>query len=415
MKRRFPTIRTSLMIFLLAVIAGAEDHESKWPRFRGERGNGYAESAKMPTTWSEDDFDWRIHLPGKGHASPVIWKDRIFITSVDDSLKEGSVFAVRKRDGKILWEKTKQITPYKMHDDNSHATPSPAVDENQVYVLWLSPQACVLNAYTHDGEEVWQAAFDGIVTRHGAGGSPVIMGDMVVFTREQESDSQFSSSWVAVDRVGGQIRWELERETCARNSFSTPTVYPQSSGRPPLLLFASEAHGFTLVNPENGTVVWENDSLFDQRVVSSPVVSQGIIVGSCKGKMVAIRPDLHDGGTEILWTIKGGLAPYVPTPIIVGDLLFSFVDNGTVGCIGLKTGEVLWREKPGGPFYASPILVGTHLVCLTKTGEALVLEAAGSYSLVSENPVGEGSFATPAVAGNRLVLRTFSSLLSLGE
>ena len=181
----------------------------------------------------------------------------------------------------------------------------------------------------------------------------------VIFTREQEEGSSFNSSWVAVNKQTGETAWELERETCTRNSFSTPLLVNDNK-QLPQLLFTSEAHGFTSIDPETGKVLWERNTLLTHRVVASPVFANGMIIGCRKGEamVLAVDPKTNLASDSILYSLPPNLSPYVPTPIVVGDLLFLFTDGGTAACLRLATGEVLWKERPAGPIYGSPICVG---------------------------------------------------------
>jgi len=308
-----------------------------------------------------------------------------------------------------------------MNPRNSYATATPVVDADHVYALWPTPKETILVALDHDGEEIWQRTFGGVHCQHGAGGSPIVFEDIVVFTHEHEDSSKGNrSAWIAVDRKTGRTRWELERQTSPKTSYSTPCVYSPPADAPQLI-FTSLAHGMTGVDPRTGTVVWELNSAFISRVVSSPVIAGGLLIGTCgdftSGKrLIAVQPGTTDKSTQPTeaYKIDNSSMPYVPTSLATEDMLFTFHDRGYVSCLRSATGEQLWREKPANQFYGSPVWVNGKLYCITTKGEVVVIKAAPTYELLAVNPLGEKSHATPAVAGGRMYLRTYSHLISIG-
>jgi outer membrane protein assembly factor BamB len=183
------------------------------------------------------------------------------------------------------------------------------------------------------------------------------------------------------------------------------------------LIFGSQAHGLTGVDPETGQVLWERKELFSARVVASPVYAEGLIIIGRKGKTMVIEMDPNTGqaADSARYSLPPNLSPYVPTPIAVGELLFLFMDNGTVACLRLATGELLWKERPAGDIFGSPVCIDGNLYCMTKAGKVLVLEASSSYHLLGIQELGEGSFSTPVMCGSGMVFRTFSQLLLLGN
>jgi outer membrane protein assembly factor BamB len=386
-----------------------------WTRFRGPNGTGIGSANSLPVSWTEQDYNWKIKLPGKGHSSPIVWENSVFVTSADEEKNRGYILAFNVHDGSLLWQKEFDILISDINEDNSYATPTPTVDADHLYTVWYSEQSTMLMALNHQGKEIWQTKFDGTYSRHGSAASPIVYGDLVVFSREQEGESPVSSSWVAVDRNTGDIVWNLEREKTFRFSVSTPCLY-NSGNQSPQLLFASRAHGFTIVDMLKGKVLWESGPVFNHRVVASPLVSERMVIGTCKKKIVVYNL-VHQGNTftgELAYELPQKLTSYVPTPIVHNGLLYVCVDNGNVACIDLSSGDVLWREKPAGAFYSSPVLVNGILYCTTKRGEVVVLKASDKYELLAINKLEEKSYATPAVADGRMYLRTFSHLISIG-
>lgn len=388
-----------------------------WSRYRGPNGQGISYAQKIPVKWKQKDYNWKVILPGGGHSSPVLWGDKVFVTAGDQKTDNGLLLALRVSDGKILWQKKYSLNPYRPNSRNSYATATPAVDADHIYVLWPTPKETILTALDHDGGEIWKRTFEGVYCQHGAGGSPIVFDDIVVFTHEHENSTKDTpSAWIAVDRKTGRTRWELKRQTGPKTSYSTPCLYsPQTDTTQ--LIFTSHSHGITGVNPRKGTVIWEAESVLPARVVSSPVIAGRLLISSCgdgsRGKcLVAVDPVANV--PKVAYTVDRSTAPYVPTSIANEGLLFTFHDSGYVSCLRSATGEQLWREKPAGKFFGSPVWVSGKLYCITTAGDVVVIRAASNYELLAVNPLGERSHSTPAVADGRIYLRTFSYLISIG-
>ena len=301
-----------------------------------------------------------------------------------------------------------------MHVNNKLAAPTPAVDESQVYFIWYSKEKTNLTVLAHDGTIQWEAEFYGTESLHGGGSSLILTNKNVVFTREQEDFSSLKSSWVAVNKRTGKTAWELERESASANSFSTPLLVKRDN-QPAQLIFTSQAHGLTGVNPESGQVLWERKEMFSARVVASPIYSEGLIIACRKGEALVFDLNLipDQSADTARYVLPRNLSPYVPTPIVVGELLFLFMDNGTVACVLLATGELMWKERPAGAIFGSPVCVDGNLYCITKAGNVIVIRADSSYQLLGIQELGDGSFSTPAMCRSGMVFRTFSQLMLL--
>ncbi|MHC4654802.1 MAG: PQQ-binding-like beta-propeller repeat protein, partial [Planctomycetota bacterium] len=370
----------------------------QWSRFRGPNGQGISDAETIPIKWTQKDYNWKVKLPGVGYSSPVIWGEKVFVTCGDQKAGRGILLALSVPDGKVLWQKQCSLTKYRMNSSNSYATATPAADGDHVYALWATANQTLLVALDHDGEQVWRKTFGGFNCQHGPGISPIVVNDIVVFTHEHErivNDAQ--SVWIAVDRKSGKKRWELERQTSPKTSYSTPCVYSSGTDKP-LLVFTSFAHGITGVDPRTGAVVWEAKSAFISRVISSPVIAGELLIGTCgdgsSGKrLIAIRPGKGSKSAEPkeAYKIESSTVTYVPTSVAKDGLLFTFHDRGEVSCLRSATGEQLWREKPAGPFYGSPVWVNGNLYCITRKGEVVVVKAASTYELLAVNPLGEES------------------------
>ncbi len=400
-----------LFLFAAHVVSLAAAQE--WTRFRGPNGAGIAEPAAIPAQWTEKDYNWKVELPGIGHSSPVLWGDKIFVTSGIEANAARIVSCLKASDGSVLWRREFPSTPHKKHNFNCYASASPAVDENRVYLLWTTPEEYTLMALDHEGKDAWRRSLGPFVSQHSGGSSPVVFEDLVIVNNDQDG----ASSLIAVDRATGEPRWKTDRRTEAV-SYSTPCVY-RPDGQPAELLFNSWAHGITSIDPKTGKVNWEAAGVFKLRTVSSPVVAAGLVFGSCGSGgggnyVVAVRPGNAQGrAAELAYKITAS-APYVPTSVAKGDLLFLWSDKGIATCIKAATGDKVWQKRVGGDFFGSPVRVGDRLYAISLDGEVVVLAASENYELLGRNPLGESSRATPAVAGGVMYLRTYSHLVSIG-
>ena len=409
------TCFTLLVLAAITSVFASMAMAENWPRFRGPNGQGISSEKGIPAKWSKDDIAWKVKLDGKGHSSPVIWDDKIFITFANDENTLCTLMAVKVSDGSVLWQNNYTLQPIEMNDLNSAAASTPAVDETGVYAIWYEANRTQVIATDLDGKEMWKKDFRQSKIGHGPGASLIIYKDIIVFTLEQrENDEGLPSFWYALDKKTGQIKWELKRMDCQQGSSSTPCLYP-APNRKKWLIFSSRCHGITAVDPDNGTVVWE-DSALPRRVVSSPVVAKDLIVHTCgRGgsgvQLNAVRPPAGDSSkAEIIYKIRERIVPNVPTPILSDKWLFLFHDQGTVSCLDNQTGKVLWSEKPGGKFFGSPVIVEDRLYCINMKGQVVVLKASDKYERLAVNDLGEPSHATPAISNGRMILRTFSHL-----
>lgn len=408
-----PTITLSLVVAVsLSCLASA----GTWPRFRGPNGQGISDARSIPVQWTESDYLWTIDLPGTGPSSPVVWDDKVFVTCADAQSPKGILLAINVDNGQILWTKEYPLPNSKMNNLNSYATGTPALTADRVYTLWSTANKALLVALDHEGREVFEREFGPVSSSHGPGVSPMVVNDLVVFTREQLRDRD--SFWIALDAETGQTRWTVERQV-GQISYSTPAVYSPRNGRPQLV-FTSATHGISAVDPSTGTVLWETKDAFIARVVSSPVIARDLIIGTCgqggSGKRItAVRPPANRSEEPRIAHKSEDLAttPYVSTSLYKDGLLFTFHDQGTICCRKADTGEILWSEKPAGRFYGSPVWVDGRIYCITRKGDVVVLKAAHKYELLAVNSLGEKSDATPAVADERMYLRTSSKLFCL--
>jgi outer membrane protein assembly factor BamB len=390
-------------------------YADNWDRFRGPNGAGQSDAARIPSEWRESHYLWKQRLPGVGHGSPVVWGNRLFLMSGDPASGAQIVLAFNALTGAPLWQQRYDAPSYSMHQFNSFASSTPAVDAKHVYVMWLADGRITLAALTHDGDEVWRRDAGPFSEKHGFGKSPVVVDDLVYVANDNELDSAI----VAFDCASGEDRWQLPRPEPAQTVFATPCLLDPSATRKTLLT-VSTATGISAIDAASGELLWEGlADAVPLRCVSSPIVAQGLVfvssgVGGNGKFFVAARPGgSHGGPTEVYRVVEN--VPNVPTPVVVGDLLFLWHDAGRVSCLDVETGKEHWRERVGGNYHSSPLAIGDRIFCGSRQGEMVVLAADREFEELARNDVGEPIHATPAVAHDRLYVRTESTLLCIGE
>ncbi|MBN2476624.1 MAG: PQQ-binding-like beta-propeller repeat protein [Pirellulales bacterium] len=420
----------SIVAFTLLGFATAAPAD-QWTRFRGLSGAGAGEAPTIGVPWTDADYNWKVELPGAGHGSPVVWGDRVYLTCGDPQTARRTILCLGAADGRTVWRRDDPSRTYRHHRDNSFATATPAVDAGGVVVTWTTPEEVVLLALDLDGRPRWRRDLGPFVGPHGSGTSPILVGNLVVLANEQEDLKLLAkilgredpegavgrSFLIGVDRNTGETRWQVPRRS-ALAAYSTPCLRRRDDGRDELI-FTSTGHGITAIDPATGKVNWELDDVFTDRCVGSPVAAAGLVIatyghGTRGERCVAVRPDSTDGQPPALVYDVTRSVPLVPTPLVCDGRLLLWCDDGVVAWRDLTTGEEIWRRRVGGEFYGSPVRVGDRLFCIAKNGDVVVLAASDRFELLARAPLGEPSFATPAVSGGVVYLRTRSHLFSLG-
>ncbi len=400
----------ALAVSLVFLCAAGLTFAQEWTRFRGPNGTGIGKAEGLPATFTEQDFAWRVQLPGRGHSSPVLWGERIFLTCAKGKEGVRYVVCIDARDGKQLWQWEDRFERYRQNALNSYAASTPAVDAKRVYVAWVSGKTFIVQALDHDGKPVWKRELGEYQARHGAGASPIVLGDMVIVGKDQRGKG---SALFALDSATGETRWRVERRS-AGASYITPTLLMRE-GRPGEVVFVSVAHGFTGVDPMTGQVKWETGALFKQKSVASPAIAGDVIFCSAgrggKGtESAAIR--VRGGKAAKVYELKQDL-PYVPTPIVVAGLMYVWSDHGAVTCVEPATGKIVYRQAVGGKFFSSPVCVGDHLYGISRKGEVVAVKAGREFEILGRSRLPEGTEATPAIANNAMYIRTFNQLMCL--
>lgn len=405
-----PVVLPIVALFALAAFASAQE----WTRFRGPNGSGIGQ-AKLTEQITENDVAWRTTLPGKGHSSPVIWGDRVFVTCNPEGTGKRVAVCVNATDGKIVWQRDFDEAPkFRQHADNSLASATPAVDAERVYVTWMSPEGSGLAALDQkDGRELWKKDLGPFQSQHGPGTSPMVHDGMVFLDFDPDAPGSFLA---AFDAKTGAERWRWKREGTNHSSI-TPCLFTPKNGAPQIISI-SRTVGLTALDPQNGVIAWQMPGLFTKRCVASPIVAGDLIIGQCgegqaESFVEVVRP-AADGKSAVKAYEVIRTGGYVPTPLALGDALFLWKENGLVTKLRAANNEQVWSERVQGPFYGSPIAIGDRLYNVTRRGELVVVSAGDGFKEVARVPLGEGSFATPAVSGGRLFVRTFTQLIAFG-
>jgi outer membrane protein assembly factor BamB len=404
------------MAFALVAVSSA-GMAQEWTRFRGPNGSGQSETTTIPSAWGDGEYLWKATLPGAGNSSPVLWGNRVFLLSANPDSGTRHVLCLSADDGKMLWQQDFPAKTHPIHLQNTLASSTPTVDEHYVYCAWATPEEFTLLALDHNGGPGWRVNLGPFASKHGFGTSPILVDDLLIITDDQDADSFL----VAVDRRTGQTRWRVERKVHAEQSasYAAPCIFQPKQG-PQELIVCSWAHGVTSVDPKTGTTNWEAGVL-ERRPVGSPIVVDGLILANCgegggNNNVVGLRPPANPHGeAEVVYRIDKNSAPYVPSLVAKGSLVFLWGDKGILACIDGPTGKQHWRQRVGGNFSSSPVRVGDQVFCVSAEGDVVCLAATDEYKLLGKSSLGEGSRATPAVARGRMFLRTDSHLFAVGQ
>jgi outer membrane protein assembly factor BamB len=392
---------------------------AQWDRFRGANGAGTVDQCNVPLPWSEGDVAWRVNLPGKGNGSPIVVGDKVFIMSADPTSAERYALAYSLTTGKELWRKPFASKEHKLHTRSSYASCTPCASSDSVYFAWATPDSLIVKSLSHAGQEQWTKELGRYISAHGFGASPILVDDKLILPNSQDAEelppgvAPGESSIIALEAATGEIAWETPRKS-VRTSYGTPTVVTDDNGKK-VLIFAETGDGFFALDAATGKPLW-NKQVFSKRCVSCPVVVGNIVIGtegSGGGGNVLFGVDLR-GNHDLVYEIKRS-APYVPTPVSKGDLLFLWSDNGIVSCVDAKSGEQRWSERIGGNVSTSPVIAGDKLIGIAEDGTVTVLSATSNFKKFGEVKLGETTRSTPLVSTNYILLRSDSKLVCVGR
>ncbi|HEX4143742.1 MAG TPA: PQQ-binding-like beta-propeller repeat protein [Pirellulales bacterium] len=405
---RQPAIRHIAFYLLglsLMLVTAASDAED-WPQFRGPDGQGHSAESNLPIEWSESkNIAWKTPIPGLGWSSPVVANGKVWLTSGDEAGGSLRAIAVDCRSGKVLHdvEVVHKSDLGRISFKNSHASPTPVIDGDRVYVHFGAHGTACL---TTDGKILWttELPYD---HRHGPGGSPVVWNDLLIVACDG-ADQQYI---VALDKTSGEPRWKQARS--GEMAYSTPLVVRVGSSDQVVAVGGGAAVAY---QPETGDEVWR--CRFEGHSVVPRPVCAGSLLFFCTGywtpSLYALRTDGKGDVTEthVVGRIHRSV-PLTTSPLIIDDLLYMVNDLGTLTCVDARQGAERWHKRLGGNFSASPVSADGRLYLLNEDATTSVLAAGKEYALVATNRLEGRALASPAISNGAIYLRTEEHLYKI--
>ncbi len=414
---------TGLALFwgwcLPSLTALAED----WPEFRGPNGQGIYAARELPLSWSpQEGVKWRTALPGNGWSSPIVVGQTIYVTAAipkDDSATEKPdrdlvLILLDLASGKVL-KTTKLFTQLGsqapgIHAKNSHASPTPLHEDGRIFVHFGHQGTACTDL---QGSVLWANKDLGYPPVHGNGGSPVVVGGLLIFSRDGADISEVT----ALDKLTGKVVWNRERQVEAdkRFSFCTPLVI-EIAGKKQLILPGSNV--VQSLVPETGEEIWR--LVYDgYSVIPRPIYADGLVfvcTGYNRPSLLAIDPTGTGDVTQTHLKWKSDLnVPHTPSLLASDGRILMVSDNGIASAVDSATGKELWKERIGGNFSASPLLVGDRMYLLSEQGDTTVLQIGKTPKELAKSKLMERCLASPAMVGNDLLIRSAEALYRISK
>lgn len=414
--------------------------QQNWPQFRGPSA-GVIKDGKLPTTWSTtENVAWVIDIPGRAWSSPIVWGDKVFITSAvggtdaeipkkglylggnrdkpSDKMHQWMVYCIDLDDGRIIWEKCAHqgIPKNPVHLKNTYASETPVTDGQRVYAYFGSVG---LFCYDFDGNQLWSKGFDSFKMRYnwGTAASPVLYKDRLYIVNDNEEQSFL----VALDKNTGEQIWRIDRDE--KSNWATPYIWENKQSTELITSGAGRIRSYNL----DGGLLWELGGM-SSITIPTPFAGHDLLyvtsgyVGDQKRPLFAIRPGAagditlsndQNSNQYIAWCQKQG-GPYNPSPIVYGDYLYVLYDRGMLSCYDAKTGDEIYSRKKmadgANAFTASPWANDGRIFCLSEDGETFVIQAGAEFKVLASNKLDEMCMATPAAVRGSLIMRTISKL-----
>ncbi len=402
---------TFLAVVFLSLASAARAEE--WPGWRGPRGDGTSMESAVPLHWSKtENVVWKTPIPGKGHSSPVVWGDRVFLTTCLEKEQQRVLLCLDRRDGKLLWQRVVVTTPLEpKHKLNSYASSTPATDGKHVWVSFLEMPQMLVVCYDNDGTEVWRTAPGPFKSVHGFCSPPLLYKDMVILNGDHDAPKDAPPGYlVALDQATGKERWKTDRPNRTR-SYCPPLLIDAGGTKEMVLSGSKCVAGY---DPDTGKQLWLFDGPTEQ-FVASLVPLDGLMfltAGFPEYHVMAIRPD-----GSVAWHHKGSARDmsYVPSPVAWDKYFFLVSDTGAASCYEVQSGKRLWLEPLGRHHSASPVSAAGHLFFTDDDGVTFVLKPGPTFEVVAKNELGEECYASPAVAHGQMFIRTLNHLWCIGE
>ena len=428
-----------LLSILLSVVNPSSNNEKYWPQWRGPAATGVAPLAKPPLEWSEGkNIRWKIEIPGKGNSSPIVWGDRIYLTTAiatdktvtppatpepsgrrgiaPTNVQKFVLLALSRQDGKIIWQQTAiEALPHEgTHPDGTWASNSPITDGEHIFADFGSRG---IYCYDLSGKLQWKKDLGDMTTRNGfgEGSSPALHGNTLVVNWDNENGSFF----VALDKRNGKELWRVNREE--PTTWATPLIVLHE-GKPQVI--ANATNRVRSYDLANGNLIWENAGT-TLNAIPSPVAAEGMVyvtAGFRGSALYAIRlaeakGDLSNSAA-VVWKHDQD-TPYVPSPLLYdGKLYFLKVNTGILSCFNAKTGEPHYsrqRLESIANIYASPVGAAGRVYLVGRDGATMVIKNSASFEVLATNKLDDGIDASPALVDNEIYLRGKKFLYCIAE
>jgi len=393
----------------------------EWPCWRGPRLDGTSQEVGVPLKWSKtENVFWKTPIPGTGHSSPIIWGDRVFVTSCLENDQLRLLLCLDRRNGQVIWQR--EVLRAKLegkHPENSFASSTPCTDGKHVWVAFLQFPNMQVVCFDFEGKEVWRRSPGKLLSKHGFCTSPILHKNLLLLNGDQDAEAYIA----ALDKTTGEERWRIDRPNRTR-SYCTPILIesPRHPGVTQMVLSGSKC--VSSYDADTGKPLWIINGPTEQYVASLVYLDETLCLttGFPEYHLMGINPDGEGDITKseyIRWHIphkdngaRG--AAYVPSPIACKGHFYVVSDLGYLSCLETRTGKRLWMEKLGKHQHASPVLIEGHMVILADDGVCYVLKAGRQFEVVHKNVLGEEVFASPAVSRGQLFLRSANHLWCIG-
>jgi outer membrane protein assembly factor BamB len=418
--------RFAFLLTLLSITAIRVD--AQWPQFRGPEGDGTAGSSKLPLTWSEEsNVRWRTEIHGKGWSSPVVVGGQVWLSTATPDGRELSALAVDVESGKIVHDlKVFSVeNPQPGHPFNSYASPTPVAEPGRVYINYGSAGTAALDTAT--GKTLWERRDLECDHFRGPGSSPILFRNLLIMHFDG-IDVQYV---IALDKDTGRTVWKTPRsidfkdldahgrpkgDGDFRKAYATPHII-DVGGQPLLVSLGGKAiYGY---DPMTGKERWRVEERRSHSAATRPVVGLGMVfypTGWESTELLAVRPDGAGDvtATHVAWRLARGV-PNKPSVLFADGLIYMINDTGIASCVDARTGTLVWQSRVAGTFSASPLHAAGRLYLFDEDGKTTVLQAGREFKVLAENLLDNGFMASPAVAGDSLILRTSRDLYRIEE
>lgn len=370
-----------------------------WPWWRGPNRNGIADADQhSPLTWSEtENVVWKSPVPGRGHGSPTVVGDQVFLAAAEDDREVQSVLCFDRNTGKRQWQTDvhKGAFDTKGNSKSSHASSTVACDGQKIYINFLHAGAIYTTALDRDGKQVWQTKIADYVLHQGFGSSPAIYGSLLLVSADNKGGA---GAVAALDRETGKIVWKEPRPKFP--NYTSPIVL-NIDGHDQLLFTGCEL--VTSFDPLTGKKFWEFEGSTTECVTST--VTDGKLIFTSGGYPANhISAMAADGSGKVVW--KNNTRVYVPSMLVRDGYLYTVLDAGVAMCWKSDTGEEMWKGRIQGTFSASPVLVGDKIFATSEAGKTYIFNASPKeFELLETNQLGSDVYATPTIVDSRIYMR----------